>query len=389
VTAEDELLLLSAATEARRAANAERATDLAARIDWSAFLNLASRNRVLPLIATRVATWTDVPAAFADASARTAAADRRRSTAADLVAARILGELSRRDVRAMPLKGPALARHLYGDVGLRTSRDLDVLVAPGDLTPAGEALAAMGYQDDGRTHWVDGRPLLHVRYVHQAGLPAVELHWRVHWYEQRFSEAMLTCARPGDDGVLRAQPADEFAALLLFYARDGFAGVRLLADVAQWWDRLGAELGPDALERTVAAHPDLRRPLVAAGEMAYRLAGVPTDAMRVSGRASRRALRLADVTLRGSDARLRAELQLADLLLAPKGGRWAAVRRSLILPAAVIRSRDPSGPDGPRARVARQTIEHAARVAARWSGALWATRGESSRAVLPKWTPGR
>jgi hypothetical protein len=41
------------------------------------------------------------------------------------------------------------------------------------------------------------------------------------------------------DGMRRLEPVEQLAALLLFYARDGFLGLRFVADIAAWWDRHG------------------------------------------------------------------------------------------------------------------------------------------------------
>jgi hypothetical protein len=71
-----------------------------------------------------------------------------------------------------------------------------------------------------------GRPDLHHRLEHP-GRPAIDLHWRLHWHEEAFARDLLGRARA--TGTIAA--ADEAAALLLFYARDGFYGLRLAADI--------------------------------------------------------------------------------------------------------------------------------------------------------------
>ena len=58
----------------------------------------------------------------------------------------VLATLSAAGVEAMPVKGLVLAEHLYGDIAARPCADLDVLVRPGDLEPAREALRAIGFQ---------------------------------------------------------------------------------------------------------------------------------------------------------------------------------------------------------------------------------------------------
>src|SRR4029079_8012665 len=81
-------------------------------------------------------------------------------------------------------------------------------------------------------------PRLHRELFHET-LPPLELHWRIHWYEESFAAAALARAQPTNEGWRRLQPADELASLLLFLARDGFAGLRQTVDVAAWWAALG------------------------------------------------------------------------------------------------------------------------------------------------------
>ena len=98
-----------------------------------------------------------------------------------------------------------------------------------------------------------GLPLLHFVLVHERGeLPPVELHWRVHWYEQRFARERLLPPTAGQEGQWRPAPADELTSLLLFYARDGFIDLRLATDLGAWWDVHGPDLDPGALDEVLA-----------------------------------------------------------------------------------------------------------------------------------------
>jgi hypothetical protein len=309
------------------------------------------------------------PREFSDAARELADATRRGAVTAELLLTQIARGLTERGVPAMPLKGPVLGRELYGDPGLRPFDDLDLLVRASDLDAAGYALVAFGYALDGLTRWSGGRPLLHHRYVHSGGLPTIELHWRVHWYEERFSGAMLDRAETGGDGAPRARPADELAALLLFYARDGFAGLRHVADIAQWWDVRGHELPAGGVGAVADEFAELRRALTVAAWQMDRLAGVPAatvlGARPALGRAAARAARAGYWALDGPDRQITAAAHLADVLLAPPGGRGAALRRSLILP--------PWGVRGVPALLA--VAAHSVRLGRRWAALLWSTRG--------------
>ena len=60
---------------------------------------------------------------------------------------RLLEQLRRTGVEAMPYKGPALAERLYGDVTLRSWMDLDLIVRHDQATLAREALLDAGFHD--------------------------------------------------------------------------------------------------------------------------------------------------------------------------------------------------------------------------------------------------
>ena len=48
----------------------------------------------------------------------------------------------------MVLKGPAIARSVYGDIGLRPISDLDLLLTERDAVPALRVLGGIGYDVD-------------------------------------------------------------------------------------------------------------------------------------------------------------------------------------------------------------------------------------------------
>ena len=273
-------------------------------------------------------------------------------------------------VPVLPLKGAALADAVHGDIGARESSDIDLLVEPGDLDRAASALTGLGWREDPGVASGDRLPRLHRVFEHDT-LPPVELHWRVHWYEDRYSTEVLRRARPTEDGWLRAQPADELAFLLLFLARDGFAGLRLVVDIAAWWRAVGAGVGPGSDVRVVAdGHPALSPALTTAATVAERLAGLPPTTLLaprppLTG-AQRMAVRLANPWLEGSMAQINAEVSLIDGLLAPAGGGGAFVRRRIVSPADEALRRSPELEHGSRWRVLAAQAAHAGRVLGRY-----------------------
>ena len=221
-------------------------------------------------------------------------------------------------------------------------------------------------------------PSLHRELFH-ATRPPLELHWRVHWYEDVVRGRRDGASRADEQGWLRPRPADEIAFLLLFLARDGFTGLRQLLDVAAWWAALGRQDETAAGIRAIAqAHPALAPALTAAGRYAEQTAGIPDGSLAGVATPSARgraAIRMADPWRTGSWAQIAAKMSFADALLAPRSGFPGYVRRQLLIPRWGLVRLQPQLEEasGPRVAVAR--LAHTARVLARY--------GQASRALLP------
>jgi hypothetical protein len=358
------LVLLLCGTEARRRARAGEAAALAAAADPGRLSELLRRQRLTGLVGPRlrrlgvdldpalegeIASWTQV------------AAEQGRTN--ELVSLAILTELEQGGIRALPLKGSVLARELYDDVAARTAGDVDILVAPEDLARTVALLEAMDWRRERPASRDTSLPVLHECLLHPT-LPRVELHWRVHWYETRFSPDALARARPpAPHQPLMMHPADGLAALTLFYERDGFSGLRLAADVAAWWDLKCCGEDAGALIATVAdAYPGLADPLWVGIELLGPLLGIPAASPPASLK-RRTAAALAEPFFDGPAVQANAVASLVDLLLAPPDGRVAAVRR--------VTQKMPAGLERPLTRhddLSDHAVrwEHALRVLRRW-----------------------
>ncbi len=119
---------------------------LEAGISWSNLLPVADRNEVLPLVYARLAGFAQaIPsAAFAILQKRCARiASWNLTLASELLVA--LGYLERNGIRALAFKGPALTIALYGQLGLRHCRDLDLLIEADRVWDAVRIFQAAGY----------------------------------------------------------------------------------------------------------------------------------------------------------------------------------------------------------------------------------------------------
>jgi hypothetical protein len=338
----NQLLRLLCSTAERRRRCQPQLADLASRVAPEALALAAARQRLLGLAISRLQESGQPGIARLLCERGRAHLQRceRRSLTQYALTAAICSTLEQAGVAAVPLKGPLLAECLYGDPALRESNDIDLLVAPEDLERAVLLTSRhLGYEPPADAVREDGRPLLHYHLPHRQGAPAVELHWRLHWYESRSGAAMVK--RSSQAGaVRRLAPADELSSLLLFYARDGFAGLAPLAAIAAWWDRFGDRLPPGGLSDFAAEFPELAPALIAGGRIAAALVGLPLGTCWPASGAARlrgEPTRLANWRLSGSCEQLSAHAALVDLMLSPRPkriGRW--LRRQLILPRAEL-----------------------------------------------------
>jgi hypothetical protein len=371
--AEQQLTLLCAGTAARRQEMRERAGRLASDVDWARLTDTLRARKLLPTLGPRVLELAGgrATADFAAEVDQAIEAGRRQGAFLQLMSLRAMAVLAEAGIRSSALKGPLLGEGIYGDPGRRLSGDIDLLVAPEQLQPAVDAIRGLGY--DAPTDYVDdsGLPLLHFVLLHQRGeLPPIELHWRVHWYEQGFACDRLLPQEFDGIGGWRPGPVDEMAALLLFYARDGFIDLRLATDVGAWWDARGAELLPGALPALMHDYPALERVIPAAVKAAENTVGLPAaeimgDMPRL-GLRERVAVRLANPNPRSSQSQLYADVGLIDGLLTPSGGFGAFVRRQVLPPAEVLEQQAEHG-ERPRARSA---VVRCAGMLARYSATI-------------------
>jgi hypothetical protein len=344
LAAERELARLSAGTRARREADAERLNRLAETVDWPALTQLLLSGRVLTMLGPRILA-TGGERASDEFQAELAAAlerGRHQEVLLQLAGGLAMDALAGAGIRSAALKGPLLGAAIYGDPGRRPSSDVDLLVPAEDLGRAVEVARGLGYDGPIDRPMADGLPLLHFSLTHKSGeLPPLELHWRIHWYERRFARQRLLPPSPESPNDWRPAPEDELAALLLYYARDGFTGLRQASDLGAWWDRFGSEVDHGALDDTSAPYPELGPALTAALARARAAVGLPRSLSRRELRSRQRiAVQLATrEPVYRSKEQLFADIGLIDGLLTPPDGTGAFIRRQVFPPREVIRER--------------------------------------------------
>ncbi|KQN21254.1 hypothetical protein ASE86_14920 [Sphingomonas sp. Leaf33] len=119
----------------------------ASGIDWTRFLAMVARHRVHGL-AHRALRAAAIPV---PASVETALAGQARAIALQNIAmaAEYLAlddALDAAGVARLFVKGLTLARLAYGDIGIKTNHDIDILISPVDLEAAARVIEARGYR---------------------------------------------------------------------------------------------------------------------------------------------------------------------------------------------------------------------------------------------------
>src|SRR4051794_5963728 len=215
-----EIVFLLAGCAARRSELLPRTREFLAHADFDVLARELADRRLLPLIGSRAVEAAPdlVPERFRHAVAAARATARARGLATEAATTAVSAQLAAADIRALPLKGPLLAAEAHGDIGLRETSDIDLLVTRDSLDAAVNVLSSHGFSGPEGIRRANGLPDLHFEMWHP-DLPRIDLHWRVHWYESDFSTDMVDRATSGPGGLLRPDPADMLASLLLFHAR--------------------------------------------------------------------------------------------------------------------------------------------------------------------------
>lgn len=152
--------------------------------DWASLMQIAEAEHVHTWITHRICKSSlGCPAGLTEAAlnrARSRAPWNRLLVMATLDA---VNQLESEGLDVLVLKGPALAKQLYGDELLRDTRDIDILVAPECVSTAVTSLERRGYSCD-----VEINELRSKRYLWRfrqtsliafGGALEIDLHWKL------------------------------------------------------------------------------------------------------------------------------------------------------------------------------------------------------------------
>jgi hypothetical protein len=213
------------------------------RPDWDGVLHEAVRHRVAPLLYRTLAALSpssSIPVSALD----TLREAYRRTTLHNALLLRelasVLSALDERGIDAIALKGIAML-DVYGDAGVRSMTDIDILVRPQALGAAQRALIAVGFvSEPGPDIEEQAASSHHIAPLERSGT-YVEVHWTIERPSSPFRidlDGLWARARTVDTrGVRMRVPAPEdmifhLCLHLAYHHRFERAAVKQLCDVA-------------------------------------------------------------------------------------------------------------------------------------------------------------
>jgi hypothetical protein len=153
------------------------------------YLRLVDRHRTpaLSWAALKQVPGMEIPDPVRRELQKRSDACRMQAVRHSLKLAEVLRGLNRAGILVMPFKGPLLSIELYGDVGLRQSKDLDLACTTEDIPRAQACLESMGWRFESGYFSLTPRQWegflrheYHIGFVHSSGGCGLELHWRNH-----------------------------------------------------------------------------------------------------------------------------------------------------------------------------------------------------------------
>lgn len=115
-------------------------------LNWNRLFELAETHGVQPLLYHALSAHTElVPRAHWEILQKTYLRNLHKSLFLARELIRIVEALEDQKIEVLPYKGLALAETLYGDIALRQSGDIDLLILPQSLPEIREILGSLGY----------------------------------------------------------------------------------------------------------------------------------------------------------------------------------------------------------------------------------------------------
>lgn len=210
-------------------------------IDWEVFLEQAVHHRVYPVIYQKLKQVDKelIPSHIVQTLTRKYKRNTFQMLYLSAEMERINKLCNENEIRTIFLKGPVLSQDLYGDLSLRTSCDLDVLIPIQNLEKAEKLLLEQGYVKDDyiQTILSDWKwRHHHITFFHPTRRIKLEIHWRLNpgpGKEPGFEELWKRKRKSAltSNSVYMLGKEDLFLFLVSHGARHGWSRLRWLVDI--------------------------------------------------------------------------------------------------------------------------------------------------------------
>lgn len=212
-------------------------------LDWELFLELAIHHRLYPNLAVKLRSLSipTIPENIVNKVKQYYQYNTFLMLQYSSEMSYINSLLSENEVRTLFLKGPILATELYGDISLRTSSDIDLLIQLKDLNKVDKLLEQNGYVKDeyiqsilGDWKWRHH----HFTYIHPMKNMKIEVHWRLNPGPGKEPSFKYLWSRK-ETSLYTGLPIYYLGHVELFYflvthgARHGWSRLRWLVDIHQ------------------------------------------------------------------------------------------------------------------------------------------------------------
>ncbi|MFD4817507.1 nucleotidyltransferase domain-containing protein [Peribacillus butanolivorans] len=211
-------------------------------IDWGIFLQLAKHHRVFPIIYSKISKINNklIPSHVVQILYQEYKMNTMKMLHLSGEMEKISKMFTENHISVLFLKGPVIAADIYGDISLRTSKDLDILISKKSFKKAEKLLLNYGYEREEDSNTFGGWKWKkhHDAFFHPEKKIQIEIHWRLHpaptkepsfnelWERKRLSE--LT-GYP----VYFLGKEDLLLYLVAHGSRHGWFRLRWLADIDQ------------------------------------------------------------------------------------------------------------------------------------------------------------
>jgi hypothetical protein len=212
-------------------------------LNWERFVKLARYHRLYPLIYPALTQMNDprVPPEVLQKLYKDCRSNQIRQLRLAGELTRLAGLVAAGGLTLISLKGPLFAQQLFGDMGLRASRDLDLLVKEEEFDQVEQLLFEDGYQRVEHPEAADHKPMdkriHHQEYRHPQKEILVELHYRVSFFELDLNcRELIRRAQKCEfyrSSLYTLSPEDEIIFLVMHGARHAWQRLRWLSDIAE------------------------------------------------------------------------------------------------------------------------------------------------------------